>query len=212
MSIDHRCFPQRQSGRSRSSARVPVGRRSARVLVARAAAGSLLAEHYTRAAKTFAASPQAFSLGKILLDPSHPALWAVFAMRRRILGYWKGVTLPAAGFSDVRFLPQADVDTFIIQMASLQAELDDAFSYLGACYEELQEQARGQLGDFILRRATIRPRWPGTSAFLGAGRKRRCPVISNGSCYHYQSIALQVASRWAVKRLAGEQSIARLFV
>jgi hypothetical protein len=108
---------------------------------------SVSADQYAQAAKTFAADPRALRFGKILLDPNHPALWAVYAMRRRILGYWKGITLPAPGFADVRFVRRADVDAFVVQMASLQAELDDALSYLDACYEDLQEQARTQLGD-----------------------------------------------------------------
>jgi hypothetical protein len=108
---------------------------------------SATADHYARAAKAFAANPQALQLGKILLDPGHPALWAVYAIRRRILGYWKGLTLPTAGSTDVRLLRQSDVDAFIVQMASLQAELDDALAYLGACYEDLQDRARTQLGD-----------------------------------------------------------------
>jgi hypothetical protein len=108
---------------------------------------SATADHYERAAKTFAANPRALQLGKILLDPGHPALWAVFAVRRRIMGYWKGITLPATGATDVRLLRRSDVDAFVVQMASLQAELDDALAFLGACYEELQEHARTQLGD-----------------------------------------------------------------
>ena len=92
---------------------------------------SVSADQYAHAAKTFAADPRALRFGKILLDPQHPALWAVYAMRRRILGYWKGITLPVPGFADVRLVHRADVDALVVQMASLQAELDDALSYLG---------------------------------------------------------------------------------
>lgn len=109
---------------------------------------ALSADQYLQIANAFAADPRTLRCSKILLDPNHPALRAVCALRRRMVGYWKGITLPVAGLSDVRLLQQADVDTFIVQLASLHAELDDALSYLQACYEELQKQAKTQLGDF----------------------------------------------------------------
>jgi hypothetical protein len=55
---------------------------------------SLNAEQKAQAADTFGAEGEFFSAGKKLLDTRHPAFKAVTAVRGRILGVWKGLSVP----------------------------------------------------------------------------------------------------------------------
>jgi hypothetical protein len=97
-------------------------------------------------AQLFGADYRSLNFTKRLLDPTHPALRVTQAMKRRILGYWRGMSLPLPGFADVRLIRQDDMDAFVVQMAGLKEEFEEAIENLEVCYGELQELAKLQLG------------------------------------------------------------------
>ena len=106
---------------------------------------SLSADQTAQAADAFGAQRQYLSAGKKLLDTQHPAFKAVTAVRSRILGYWKGMTLPYPE-PGVRLIRQDRVDTFNSHMEELRGELQEAVQRLDEHYAELRSAASGRLG------------------------------------------------------------------
>lgn len=70
---------------------------------------TLTPEQKAQAADTFGAEGQFLSAGKKLLDTKHPAFKAVTAVRGRILGYWRSLTLPFPE-PGVRLIRQDDIE------------------------------------------------------------------------------------------------------
>ena len=106
---------------------------------------SLSADQTAQAADTFGAQRQYLSAGKKLLDTQHPAFKAVTAVRSRILGYWKGMTLPFPE-PGLRLIRQDRVHTFNAHMEELRGELDEAVRQLNEHYADLTSAARDRLG------------------------------------------------------------------
>jgi hypothetical protein len=109
---------------------------------------TLSPEQKAQAADTFGAKGTFLSAGKKLLDTTHPAYKAVTAVRGKILGYWKSVTLPFPE-PGIRLLRQADVNSFDARLASLREELTEAVTYLDERFHELKNAARDRLGSLF---------------------------------------------------------------
>ncbi|MHB9067926.1 MAG: hypothetical protein ACYC4B_29440 [Pirellulaceae bacterium] len=106
---------------------------------------SLSADQTAQAADAFGAQRQYLSAGKKLLDTQHPAFKAVTAVRSRILGYWKGMSLPYPE-PGIRLIRQDRVDTFHAHMEELRGELQEAVRQLNEHYGDLTSAARERLG------------------------------------------------------------------
>ena len=106
---------------------------------------ALSAAQKATAADVFDASDRFLTAGKKLLDTKHPAFRAVTNVRGRILGLWKGMTLP---FPDpgVRLIRQNQIDLFHSEMTALRAELETAVATLDERWAELKGAARERLG------------------------------------------------------------------
>ncbi|QDT64752.1 hypothetical protein [Calycomorphotria hydatis] len=100
------------------------------------------------AAANFDAKPNSLSAGKKLLDTSHPAFKAVTSVKTRVVGYWKGVSLPYVE-PGVRLIRRMEIDHCNEQLTQFQKELEERVCELADCYEELVESARSRLGDLF---------------------------------------------------------------
>jgi hypothetical protein len=106
---------------------------------------TLSPEQRAEAAESFGAAGGYLSAAKKLLDTAHPAYRAVTAVRGRVLGYWRGVTLPYPE-PGVRLIRQDRVDAFDRQMTELRCELAEAVAELDERYDQLRSAARERLG------------------------------------------------------------------
>ncbi len=106
---------------------------------------SLTPQQTAQAAGAFGAEDRYLSAAKKLLDTGHPAFKAVTAIRNRLLGYWKGVSLPYPE-PGVRLIRRDGIDEFVGRMSGFQTELEEAVAVLDAHYEELRQAARDKLG------------------------------------------------------------------
>ena len=106
---------------------------------------SLTPQQPAQAAGAFGAEDRYLSAAKKLLDTGHPAFKAVPAIRNRLLGYWKGVSLPYPE-PGVRLIRRDGIDEFVGRMTRFQSELQEAVAVLDAHYEELRQAARDKLG------------------------------------------------------------------
>ncbi len=106
---------------------------------------TLTAEQKNQAADTFGAEGQFLSAGKKLLDTTHPAFKTVTGVRGRILSLWRGLSLPFPE-PGIRLIRQNDIQSFIVQMTSLKAELEEAVWRLDEHFAELKSAARRRLG------------------------------------------------------------------
>ena len=106
---------------------------------------SLTPQQTAQAAGAFGAEDRYLSAAKKLLDTGHPAFKAVTGIRNRLLGYWKGVSLPYPE-PGVRLIRRDTIDEFVDGMNRFQTELEEAVSVLDARYEELRQAARDKLG------------------------------------------------------------------
>ena len=106
---------------------------------------TLTTEQKNQAADTFGAEGAFLSVGKKLLDTSHPAFKAVTAVKNRAASYWKAVSLP---FTEpgIRLIRQDKVETFDIQMHEYRQELDEAVVALDLRYTHLKDMAQQRLG------------------------------------------------------------------
>ena len=106
---------------------------------------SLSADQKQRAADGFGAEGQFLSAGKKLFDSRHAKYRAVTAVRGRVGGYWRAMSLPYPE-PGVRLIRRTDVDPFARQMARFKEELDEAVAELDRHYDELRDAARTRLG------------------------------------------------------------------
>jgi hypothetical protein len=109
---------------------------------------SLTPEQRAAAAEAFDAEGQFLSAGKKILDVRHVAFRAVTAVRGKIEGYWRGLSLPFPE-PGVRLIPQEKVEGFAAAMADYRAELEDAVRNLDECYSELTAAAAARLGSLF---------------------------------------------------------------
>src|SRR6478609_4331153 len=101
---------------------------------------SLSADQRQQAAEGFGAEGQFLSAGKKLLDTRHAKYKAVTAIRGRVSGYWKSLSLPYPE-PGLRLIRQEDVEPFAQQMQRFKIALDDAVVDLDQHYDELREAA-----------------------------------------------------------------------
>lgn len=106
---------------------------------------TLTSDQKAQAADTFGAEGTFLSAGKKLLDTRHPAFRAVTAVRGRLLGYTKSVSLPYPE-PGIRLLRQDRIDPFNRQMGQFKDELDEAVWRLDEHFAELKSAARDRLG------------------------------------------------------------------
>ena len=109
---------------------------------------TLSAAQKNQAADTFGAEGAFLSAGKKLLDTRHPNFKAVTAVRTRIVALFTGVSLPYPE-PGIRLIRQDDIQTFRVQMTTLEAELAEAVEQLDECYAELKAAARDRLGSLF---------------------------------------------------------------
>lgn len=106
---------------------------------------SLTTNQRAQAAESFGAEGEFLSAGKKLLDTRHPAFKAVTAIRGRMQGYWRGITLPFPE-PGIRLIRQQEIAAFNDQLSAFRAELDEAVLALDDHYSELRSAARQRLG------------------------------------------------------------------
>jgi hypothetical protein len=106
---------------------------------------TLTAEQRAEAAEPFGTDVRFLSAGKRLLDVSHPAFKAVTAVRGKVIGYWKSMSLPFPE-PGIRLIRQDRVEDFAAKMQEFQEELAEAAEALDRRYSELKATARQRLG------------------------------------------------------------------
>lgn len=106
---------------------------------------ALSTEQKAQAAQGFGAEGTYLSAAKKLLDTRDPAFRAVTAVRSRILGYWRGMSLPYPE-PGVRLIRQDAISAFDAQLEQFRQDLAGAVTALDEHYEALQSAARQRLG------------------------------------------------------------------
>ncbi|MGA2620115.1 MAG: hypothetical protein ABSF26_21060 [Thermoguttaceae bacterium] len=106
---------------------------------------SLTVEQRTEAAEPFGTDARFLSAGKRLLDVSHPAFKRVTAVRGKVIGYWKSMSLPYPE-PGIRLIRQDRVEDFAAKMQEFQEELAEAVEALDRRFSELKATARQRLG------------------------------------------------------------------
>ena len=109
---------------------------------------SLTSEQKARAADGFDAEARFLSATKKLLDTQHPRFKAVTALKGRVLGYWKSLTLPYPE-PGLRLIRQSVIPDFDRQLKTFQSELREAVTLLDDHYAELRRAARRRLGQLF---------------------------------------------------------------
>ncbi|MGV3608024.1 MAG: hypothetical protein ACO1RA_16585 [Planctomycetaceae bacterium] len=106
---------------------------------------ALTPDQRSQAAETFGAEHDFLSAGKKLLDVAHPSFRAVTGARSRIVAFWRSISLPYPEPA-VRLIRQDDIQTFIVQMTTMKADLMEAVGELESHYLELKRSAQDRLG------------------------------------------------------------------
>ena len=109
---------------------------------------SLTTEQKARAADGFDAEARFLSATKKLLDTQHPRFKAVTALKGRVLGYWKSLTLPYPE-PGLRLIRQTSIPDFDRQLKSFRSELEEQVGLLDDHYAELRRTARARLGQLF---------------------------------------------------------------
>lgn len=99
----------------------------------------------TEAARPFNAEGKFLSVGKKLIDTTHPAWKTVTGVRGTLLGYWRDRSLPFPE-DGIRLIKRQEIDTFSETMRVYQNDLDEATWRLNEHYDELKSSARQRLG------------------------------------------------------------------
>ena len=99
----------------------------------------------TEAARPFNAEGKFLSVGKKLIDTTHPAWKTVTSVRGAILGYWRDRSLPFPE-DGIRLIKRHDIDTFNETMRRHQNDLDESVWRLNEHYDELKANAQQRLG------------------------------------------------------------------
>jgi hypothetical protein len=106
---------------------------------------TLTPEQKSQAADAFGAEGAFLSAGKKLIDTAHPAFKTVTAVRGKILGLWKALSLPYPE-PGVRLIRQDRIDDFNARMQELQEVLQEAVLRLDEHYAVLKSASRQRLG------------------------------------------------------------------
>jgi hypothetical protein len=99
-----------------------------------------------RARAVFQAAEGSLSASKKLLNTRHPAWRAVVQAKRRLIGYWRAVSLPYPETA-TRLLRRDWIEDFELKMDALKADLIAARTRLDVMYAELLGDARNSLGE-----------------------------------------------------------------
>lgn len=140
-----------RGGAAVSPSNTPSGRLRARFAAARVAftwlgvRKSLSADQKEQAAESFGAEGEFLSAGKKLIDTRHEKFKAVTALKNRIGGYWKSLSLPFPE-PGLRLIRQEDIEPFDRQMHRFKDELQHAVEELDEHYGDLKAAARQRLG------------------------------------------------------------------
>ncbi len=106
---------------------------------------SLTPEQRAEAAQPFDAEGGYLSAGKKLLDTRHPAFRAVTAIRGKVAGVWKSMSLPFPE-PGVRLIRRDRIDEFVGLMQVYRVELGEAVADLDRHYGGLKQAASERLG------------------------------------------------------------------
>lgn len=109
---------------------------------------TLTPEQKQEAAEPFGTDARFLSAGKRLLDTSHPVYKAVTAVRGRVIGFWKAMSLPFPE-PGLRLIRQDRIEEFATKMREFQEELAEAVESLDRHYSELKATARQRLGSLF---------------------------------------------------------------
>jgi hypothetical protein len=99
-------------------------------------------------AVAFNAEKDCLSAGKKLLDTRHPAYKTITIIKGRVIGYWRGMTVPFPEPA-IRLIRQDCIDAFGSQMTGFREELATAAERLDEHYDELKDLAQRQLGSLF---------------------------------------------------------------
>jgi len=106
---------------------------------------TLTPDQKAQAAESFGAEGQFLSAGKKLIDTRHPAYKAVTAIRTKVVGYWRSLSLPFPE-PGLRLIRQDQIEAFDHQLKAYRDDLADAVATLDRQYEGLKAAARQRLG------------------------------------------------------------------
>lgn len=109
---------------------------------------TLTPEQKQEAAEPFGTDARFLSAGKRLLDTSHPAYKAVTAVRGRVIGFCRAMSLPFPE-PGLRLIRQDRIEEFATKMREFQAELAQTVESLDRHYSELKATARQRLGSLF---------------------------------------------------------------
>jgi hypothetical protein len=90
---------------------------------------------------TYGADARFLTAGKTIIDVRHQAYRKLSSLRRRIVKYWRRLTLPYVE-PGKRLLRQADIESFIHTMEDFRAEMTKGEADLNAVYEQIKDHAR----------------------------------------------------------------------
>jgi hypothetical protein len=105
---------------------------------------TLAAQQQEEVGESYGADARLLSAGKKIVDVRHPAFRRLTAIRGRIIGYWRGLTLPYVE-PGVRLIRQADVGAFVHALEGFRDELLQAEAELDGVYEAIKADARRRL-------------------------------------------------------------------
>jgi hypothetical protein len=109
---------------------------------------SLTHEQKAQAADGFDAEARFLSATKKLLDTQHPRFKTVTALRGRIVGYWRSLTVPYPE-PGLRLIRQTSVTELDRQLRNFRVELREQVALLDDHYGELRGQASQRLGQLF---------------------------------------------------------------
>jgi hypothetical protein len=109
---------------------------------------TLTPQQKNQAAESFGAEGEFLSARKKLLDTRDPVYKEVTAVRGRVTGLWKGMSLPYPE-PGLRLIRQDQIEEFNEQIFQLRTDLEQAVAHLEEHFAELKTVARRRLGDLF---------------------------------------------------------------
>lgn len=106
---------------------------------------TLTAQQKEEVGDTCGADVRFLTAGKKLVDVRHSAFRRLTAIRSRIVGYWRELTLPYVE-PGVRLIQQADIVSFVETLEGNRVALTQAESDLNEAYDSMKRDARQRLG------------------------------------------------------------------
>jgi hypothetical protein len=106
---------------------------------------TLTAQQKEEVGDTCGADARFLTAGKKIIDVRHASFRRLTAIRTRIVGFWRGLTLPFVE-PGIRLIRQSDIAAFVETMDRLRAGLAEAETELNAAYHTMKSDARDRLG------------------------------------------------------------------